>query len=75
MGLLKNKITSITKQVPKAVTLPDGVYKGIWGGYVIEVEFEKEKYDLATEEGVRGIGINVVVSIIDGVATFQLINN
>ena len=70
-----NEIISITKKVPQNVSLPDGTYNGVWGGYEIEVIFEKEQYTLSTKEGVRGIGIKVVVHVTEGVATFQTINN
>ena len=69
------KITKITKKVPQEITLPDGIYTGKWGGYIIEVRYNENTYELTTEEGVRGIGINVVVTIKDGIATFGTIKN
>jgi hypothetical protein len=68
---MRNKIKSITEKVPQVTTLPDGYYNGIWGGYVIEVNYKGKTFELETEEGVRGIGIKVVVEIKDGVATFE----
>jgi hypothetical protein len=70
---MKNKIKSITEKVPQVTTLPDGYYNGIWGGYVIEINHNRKTYYLETEEGVRGMGIKVIVEIKDGVATFDLI--
>lgn len=64
------KITKITKAQPKEATLPDGTYIGVWGGYNIELLYQKTKYDLTTEEGIRGFGSKVVVTIKDGIATF-----
>lgn len=72
---MSNKITAIRKKVPQETTLPDGHYNGVWGGYVIEVNYNGSTYELTTEEGVRGIGIKVVVIIKDGVATFDTIKN
>lgn len=69
------KITKITKKVPQEIILPDGIYTGKWGGYVIEVRYKENTYELTTEEGIRGIGINVVVTIKNGVATFDTIKN
>lgn len=69
------KILEIKEKVPVATTLPDGNYSGIWGGYVIEINFQGKTYQLTTEEGVRGIGIKVVVSIKDGKGTFIEIKN
>lgn len=64
------KILSIKKKVPQDCTLPDGIYNGIWGGYVIEVHYNGDTYELKTEEGVRGVNIKVIVTVSNGVATF-----
>lgn len=72
---MKNKITSITKKIPETTTLPDGLYNGTWGGYVIEIDYKGDTYELATEEGVRGINIKVVVEIKDGEPTFDIVNS
>ena len=72
---MRNKVKSITEKVPQVTTLPDGLYDGLWSGYVIEVSYNGKKYDLTTEEGVRGINIKVVVQIENGVATFDTITN
>ncbi|MES2628280.1 MAG: hypothetical protein V4616_04855 [Bacteroidota bacterium] len=69
------KITEIKKKVPLEATLPDGIYSGVWGGYVIEVNLNGEIYQLTTEQGVRGVNIKVVVIIKDGIATFESIKN
>lgn len=71
---MRNKVKIITEKVPQ-VTLPDGSYNGVWGGYVIEITSEGKHYELATEEGVRGIGIKVVVQIENGVATFDTVRS
>ena len=70
-----NKILSIEERKPVASTLPDGIYFGKWGGYMIIVQYNEKTYELKTEEGVRGINISVVVSIKDGVATFEEAKN
>ena len=62
---------SIVEKVPQIVVLPDGYYIGIWGGYVIELSYKSKRYELRTENGVRGVGIKVVVQIKDGIATFE----
>jgi hypothetical protein len=69
------KITNIQKKVPKETTLPDGIYSGIWGSYIIALAYNGAEYALTTEEGVRGFGIKVVVTIKDGVATYECIKN
>jgi len=72
---MKNKIKSIKEKVPQIVTLPDGFYNGLWGGYIIQVASNGKTYELETEEGVKGIGIKVIVEIKDGIATFGETNN
>ena len=72
---MSNKIKAIREKVPQISTLPDGNYMGTWGGYVIEVKYQDRWYELETEEGVRGVGLKVVVTIKDGVATFEDLKN
>ena len=68
---MENRIVSIVEKVPQIAVLPDGYYTGIWGGYIIELSYKDKRYELRTENGVRGVGIKVVVQIKDGVATFE----
>lgn len=67
---MANKIVSIKERLPQDASLPDGVYKGIWGGHVIVVNYDNRTFELNTEIGVRGMNISVVVTITNGVATF-----
>lgn len=69
------KIIKITEKVPKESSLPDGLYIGVYGGYNIELQYAGITYSLTTEEGVRGVGFKVLVTIKDGVATFEYIKN
>ena len=68
-------ILSITEKVPQATTLPDGMYSGVWGGYTIELQYNGKTYELKTEEGVRGMGIKVMVQVDNGVATYHEVKN
>jgi len=70
-----SKILEVREKVPQIAMLPDGSYFGTWGGNVIDVSYKSKNYELTTEEGVRGIGIKVVVTVKDGVATFNKVNN
>lgn len=63
---MKHKVKSISIKVPKEITLPDGLYTGTWGGYTISLRYADKEYELKTEEGVRGIGIPVVIEVKDG---------
>lgn len=68
---MRSKIKSIKERIPQITTLPDGHYTGVWGGYVIEVRYDGKTFELETVEGIRGMGISVVIEIKDGVATFD----
>ena len=72
---MSNKILSFKEKVPTITTLPDGVYSGIWGGFVIDVNYKGKTYELITEVGVKGFGIKVIVNIKDGDATFTELKN
>jgi len=65
------KITAIKEILPQDSTIPDGLYIGDWGGYKITVNYLNKKYELSTEEGVKGIGIKVVVTVKDSIASFE----
>lgn len=69
------KIKAIREKRPVDTTLPDGLYTGTWGGYVIELRYKDKTYELETEEGVRGVGFRVLVKIENGIATFEEIKN
>ena len=70
-----SKILEIREKVPQIAMLPDGAYFGTWGGNIIDVSYNGKNYELTTEEGVRGMGIKVVVNVNDGVATFNEFKN
>ena len=72
---MNNKIKQIRERVPQVTSLPDGNYSGTWGGYCITLYYKDKTYECETEEGVRGTGFRVVVTINEGVATFQDMNN
>jgi len=69
------KVIEIKEKVPQTITLPDGSYVGTWEGYVIDVTYNGKTYELTTDEGVRGIGIKVVINIVNGDATFHELKN
>jgi hypothetical protein len=69
------KITKVTESVPKETTLPTGVYLGMWGGHVIEVEYQGRKIHLHTEEGVKGMDVKVIVNVVGDEYKFVEANN
>ena len=72
---MANKILEIREKVAVNCTLPDGLYYGTWGAYTIEVLYKGKTYTLRTEEGVRGIGYNVVAQIKGDEMTFEVLKN
>lgn len=72
---MKNKIKSIKEKEPRVTTLPDGYYNGTWGGHFIEVNYKNKTFELETEASVKSFGINVIVQVENGVATFDIINS
>lgn len=71
---MSNKILKITESKQVETTLPDGAYRGRWTGYVIDVYLHPIKYQMKTEEGVRGFNIPVIVTIKNGIAVFKEID-
>ena len=58
-----------TKSV-ETVELPNGLYSGSWGGYVVTITNTEHKgYEFKTNVGVRCMACPVTVMVIDGVAT------
>lgn len=72
---MKMKILSIKEKVPVATTLRDGFYTGVWGGSIITLQSEGKVYELEAEEGIRGIGIRVIVEVKDCIASFEVVKN
>jgi hypothetical protein len=72
---MNNTILAIREKVPQSATLPDGYYYGIWGGYIIVVDYNGKKYELEVMEGVRGVGFRVVVLINGDVMEYHQLKN
>lgn len=69
------KVISVTKNIPKESTLPDGYYYGTWSAYSVQVIYKEDSYNLTVNEGVRGIGYKVVVIVENGNYIIKQINN
>lgn len=65
---MKTKVVSIEKVVPVSV-LPDGEYKGTWGGYEVTVEIAGLVYRMKTENGIRTLSAPCVVRVENGSVT------
>jgi hypothetical protein len=70
--MVKTKIMSAEKISNVDISkLPDGEYKGIWGGYEAIIEIDGLQYRLKTEKGIRTNSAPCVVCIKDGEATIE----
>lgn len=56
-------------------TLPMGEYKGVWGGYEVQVEIYGVLYKLITETGIRTPAAPCVVRIQNGEATIEVVRH
>lgn len=72
---MMGKVLSISEKRPVDVSLPDGVYVGVWGGNVIELEFKGKTYELESDVGVKGFGYKVVITVSNGEATYTEVKN
>ena len=66
---MSNKVLEVKELVPQDAILPDGIYSGIRGGYIIELYHLGKKYQLKTENGIRGMNYPVTVYVNNGVVT------
>lgn len=60
---MKAKGLSITRTVN---SLPDGHYKGRWGGYLVTLEIGGDVYYIDTNIGIRSMSAPCVVVVKDG---------
>jgi len=47
-------------------TLPDGTYKGIWGGYNVKFDVNGIQYEAKTHIGIRTMRAECIVTSVDG---------
>lgn len=43
----------------RPINVPDGRYKGLWSGHIIEFKLNDERIEVETDLGVRGLNIPV----------------
>ena len=73
---LRSNVKSIHVEMPVGTVtnpLPDGQYKGTWGGYVVKAEINGNMCIFNTETGIRCIKSPCLVMIESGVATVAAI--
>ena len=59
----------IKKLVKIESEIPDGIYSGLWSGYIVEFEYNGDKYEAEVDRGVRGLNIPCTISVNDGEIT------
>ena len=55
----------------KECPIPDGVYDGIWGGYICRVSLDGMKYDIRTDIGIRGRAVAAKVRVREGLVEIE----
>lgn len=51
--------------------LPDGEYRGTWGGYEVTINMDTFQLELRTEEGIRTPAAPCVVYVENGIARVE----
>ena len=70
---MDTSITRIEKyEVVKASSLPDGKYKGIWGGYEVTATIDMLFYRFHTKDGIRTPSAACTVVIQNGIVTVEI---
>lgn len=57
------RVKKVTRLISERENLPDGLYKGLWGGYKVRLTYKGDEYELETEDGVKGMNIPVAISV------------
>lgn len=52
--------------------IPNGPYKGTWGGYVVHFTANGIQYEAQTKDGIRTPGTACVVQVKDGTITVEV---
>jgi len=60
------KLYKLEKVEEVGENIPNGVYPGIWGGYVVEFTVNGVQYKADTKDGVRGMNCRCSVSVHNG---------
>lgn len=59
------------REITDTSILPNGEYKGVWGGYRVLVKIDGVQYTLQTENGIRTPAAPCTVRIQDGNITVE----
>ena len=67
MSMLSRKVLATEPRLDvDPATLPDGDYRAIWGGYVVQFWIEEKCYEAKTDIGIRTMGMACRVKISNG---------
>jgi FAD synthase len=56
-----------------AAVIPDGEYKGTWGGYVVRFKVDGKQYEAASSVGIRTQNAPCIVSVRDCLVTVRVV--
>ena len=60
------------RQVASPTSLPDGIYDGVWGGYIVRFSVDGVEYEARTEIGIRTLRAPCRVSVMQGIITVSI---
>ena len=69
---MKAEVGKITP-VAGCLTIPDGEYKGVWGGYNVEFKVGSITYRATTNVGIRTTNAPCLVTVLDNFVTVETI--
>lgn len=67
---MKTEVVKVTRPLCLS-EVPNGVYHGNWGGYVVDVMIHGVWYQMHTTDGVRTINAKCMVTVQDGAITVE----
>ena len=68
---MSTRVTQVIQMTP--VQLPDGEYKGSWGGYTVSFTYNGHAHEASTERGIRTTNAKCIITVKDGEMTVRTI--
>lgn len=66
IGRIMATPATMLRRVEEIDRLPDGVYDGVWGGYVVRFAIDGIDYEAQTKDGIRTPRAECKITITDG---------
>lgn len=61
------------RRVEDVLSLPDGVYDGVWGGYVVSFTVDGVEYEVQSKDGIRTPRAPCKVTSKDGLLSVEAV--